>query len=150
MDFRPLMPMFWAALGVAALVPALWWMQRRGWVDLSGTRVRKGTGHAMLGLQEFVQPSVDYVIQAENGEQIEDDDGESGAGGQTRIGAVAGGGAVDAGGRGRPDAMTQTRPRVAGVEITIAFDAESGDEHFPPYKGGIKGGPFGAISTASA
>ena len=88
MDFRPLMPMFWAALGVAALVPALWWMQRRGWVDLSGTRVRKGTGHAMLGLQEFVQPTVEYVIQAENGEQSDDDEGESGAGGKRGSGRL--------------------------------------------------------------
>jgi hypothetical protein len=40
-------------------------------------RVRRGTGHALLGLQEFIEPSVEYVFQAQNVEQKdeEDDDG---------------------------------------------------------------------------
>jgi hypothetical protein len=32
----------------------------------------------MLGVQEFVQPSIEYVIQAENAEQVERDDREGG------------------------------------------------------------------------
>ena len=40
-------------------------------------RMRRGTGHALLGLQQFVEPSVEYVFQAQNVEQKdeEDDDG---------------------------------------------------------------------------
>jgi hypothetical protein len=40
-------------------------------------RLRRGTGHALLGLQQFVEPSVDNIFQAQNVEQKdeEDDDG---------------------------------------------------------------------------
>ena len=43
-------------------------------------RVRRGTGHALLGLQEFIEPSVEYVFQAQNVEQREegDDEGQGG------------------------------------------------------------------------
>jgi hypothetical protein len=37
-------------------------------------RVRRGTGHALLGLQEFIEPSVEYVFQAQNLEQKEEED----------------------------------------------------------------------------
>lgn len=37
-------------------------------------RVRRGMGHAMLGLQEFIEPSVEYIVQAQNVEQKEEDD----------------------------------------------------------------------------
>jgi hypothetical protein len=37
-------------------------------------RLRRGTGHALLGLQEFIEPSVEYVFQAQNVEQKEEDD----------------------------------------------------------------------------
>ncbi len=43
-------------------------------------RIRRGTGHAMLGLQEFIEPSVEYIFQAENVEQKEEDD-DKGLGG---------------------------------------------------------------------
>jgi hypothetical protein len=39
-------------------------------------RLRRGGGHAMLGLQEFIAPSVEYVFQAQNVEQKEEDDDE--------------------------------------------------------------------------
>lgn len=54
------------ALGILVLIL---WMQRRKSVNTS-----RGTGHALLGLQEFIQPSVEYVFQAENVEQKEEDD----------------------------------------------------------------------------
>ena len=40
-------------------------------------RLRRGTGHALLGLQQFIEPSVEHVFQAQNVEQKdeEDDDG---------------------------------------------------------------------------
>lgn len=36
--------------------------------------VRRGTGHALLGLQEFIQPSVEYLFEAQNTEPKEEDD----------------------------------------------------------------------------
>jgi hypothetical protein len=61
------------AVGVM-LVFALKGMQRRGWIDTSKERVRRGTGHALLGLEEFIAPSVEFVRQAEQVEQKEEDD----------------------------------------------------------------------------
>jgi hypothetical protein len=37
-------------------------------------RVRRGTGHALLGLQQFVEPSVEHIFQAQNVEQKEEED----------------------------------------------------------------------------
>jgi hypothetical protein len=49
-----------------------------GWMDRNkvpgAARVRRGTGHAMLGLQQFIEPSVEHVFQAQNVEQKEEDD----------------------------------------------------------------------------
>jgi hypothetical protein len=67
-----------ACLAILALALTLRAMQRRRWVDLSRERLRRGTGHAMLGLQEFIEPSVEYVFQAENVEQKEEDDLDAG------------------------------------------------------------------------
>ncbi len=77
MDLRPLAPVLHGCLGILALTFTLRAMQRRQWVDFSQERVRRGTGHAMLGLQEFIEPSVEYVFQAENVEQKEEDDLEA-------------------------------------------------------------------------
>jgi hypothetical protein len=48
--------------------------------------VRRGTGNAMLGLQEFIEPSVEFVFQAQNVEQKEeeDDEGQGGDGATLR------------------------------------------------------------------
>jgi hypothetical protein len=73
-DARPLIPAILLVAGFAALYLALAWMRRKGWVDPSRDRVRRGAGHAMLGLREFVEPSVEYILQAENAEQKEQDD----------------------------------------------------------------------------
>ena len=39
-------------------------------------RRRRGTGHALLGLQGFLQPSVEHVVQAKNVEQRDAEDGD--------------------------------------------------------------------------
>jgi hypothetical protein len=39
-------------------------------------RLRRGTGHALLGLQQFIEPSVEHVFQAQNVEQKDDEDDE--------------------------------------------------------------------------
>jgi hypothetical protein len=78
MDLHPLAPVILACLAILGLALGIRAMQRRRWVDLNQERVRRGTGHAMLGLQEFIEPSVEYVFQAENVEQKEEDDLEAG------------------------------------------------------------------------
>jgi hypothetical protein len=65
-------------LAIPALALGIRAMQRRRWVDLSRERVWRGTGHAMLGLQEFIEPYVEYVFQAENVQQKEEHDLEAG------------------------------------------------------------------------
>jgi hypothetical protein len=77
MDFRPLASVGLSLAGVLALGITLAWLQRRGWVDTRKGRVRRGAGHAMLGLREFVDPSVEHVIQAEKAEQRAVDDLDS-------------------------------------------------------------------------
>jgi hypothetical protein len=81
MDLRPLVPVGLLVAGVVALVLMSGWMRRRGWVDPSPDRVRRGAGHAMMGLQEFIEPSVEYVFQAENVEQADEDDPSPAEGG---------------------------------------------------------------------
>jgi hypothetical protein len=55
-----------------------------GWIDRKkppGTKnVRRGAGNAMLGLQQFIEPSVEHVFQAQNVEQTEEED-DQGQGG---------------------------------------------------------------------
>ncbi len=77
MNLRPLIPLGWGLAGALALVLALVWMQRRGWIDSSPQRTRRGTGHALLGLQQFIEPSVEHIFQAENGEQREGHEGDT-------------------------------------------------------------------------
>jgi hypothetical protein len=84
-DFRPLLPIGLFLAGVASLYVTFAWMRRRGWIDTSKERVRRGAGHAMLGLQEFVEPSVEYILQAENAEQAEEEDADPSEGGPEAI-----------------------------------------------------------------
>ncbi len=37
-------------------------------------RLRRGIGHALLGLQQFIEPSVEHVFEAQNVEQKDDED----------------------------------------------------------------------------
>jgi len=77
MDLRPLVSLAMFGAGGLAITLTLVWAQRRGWVITSKDRVRRGTGHALLGLREFIEPSVEYIVQAENVEQKEVDDLDS-------------------------------------------------------------------------
>jgi hypothetical protein len=65
---------------LAGLIIGLRWSQRRGWIDLSGEKTRRGVGHAMLGLQGFIEPSVEHVFEVQNAEQKEEDDLDTGRG----------------------------------------------------------------------
>lgn len=76
MDYRPLLPLAWSALGILAFVLLLRWMRRRGWINTDPRRVQRGTGHAMMGLREFIEPSVQYVIEAEYVEPEADKEGD--------------------------------------------------------------------------
>jgi hypothetical protein len=50
----------------------------RGWLgrkdQKTADRVRRGMGNALLGFQEFVEPSVEYIFQAQNVEQKDDEE----------------------------------------------------------------------------
>jgi hypothetical protein len=49
-----------------------------GWRDRKNStakqRVRRGTGGALLGLQQFIEPSVEHIFQAQNLEQKDDEE----------------------------------------------------------------------------
>ncbi len=77
MDFQPLSQLALILAGFLAFWLLLTWIQRRGWVDLSRDRLRRGTGNALHGMQGFIEPSVEYLIEAENLEEVEGDDQES-------------------------------------------------------------------------
>ncbi len=71
------------AAGAVVLALFLGWMDRKG---IPGKeRVRRGTGNALLGLQEFIEPSVEYIVQAQNVEQKEEEDDEGLSGGESAI-----------------------------------------------------------------
>jgi len=77
MDFRPLIHLGWLLAGGLALTVLVVGLHRRGKRDIVGHRARRGTGRALLGLQEFVTPSVEFVFQAENAEQKSVDEGDA-------------------------------------------------------------------------
>jgi hypothetical protein len=77
MDPRPSVPVWLLLLGGLALFLTLWWANRQSRLAVAKDRVRRGTGHAMLGLREFIEPSVDYIFQAENLEHRDQDDLDS-------------------------------------------------------------------------
>jgi hypothetical protein len=60
------------AVVVMALAAFFGWMDRKK--PPGKERVRRVTGNAMLGLQQFIEPSIEYVFQAQNAEQTEEDD----------------------------------------------------------------------------
>lgn len=72
MSVRPLLPAILLLLSPLAIALVLRWLQRRGAVDLSADKVRRGTGHAFMGMQEFVQPSVEHVMRVEDVEERDD------------------------------------------------------------------------------
>ncbi len=71
------------AAGAVLLALCFGWMDRKA---IPGKeRVRHGTGHALLGLQEFIEPSVEYIVQAQNVEQKEEEDDEGLGGDEAAI-----------------------------------------------------------------
>jgi len=62
------------AVGMFALALSRGWLGRKD--GTAEQRVRRAVGHAMLGLQEFIEPSVEHVFQAQNVEQKQEDDDE--------------------------------------------------------------------------
>jgi hypothetical protein len=62
------------AIGAMAVTTVFARMERK--VVSGKERRRRATGHALLGLQEFIEPSVEYVFQAQNVEQKEEEDDE--------------------------------------------------------------------------
>src|SRR5690348_4107974 len=83
MDLRSLIPPALLGLGAAVLFGLdrlARWMQRRGWIDPGRDKIRRGTGHALLGLQEFIEPRAEYVAEAENREHREAEDADVGDG----------------------------------------------------------------------
>jgi len=68
MDLFSVIVMALLTLGLVALLRA------RNGPDRKTERIRRGTGHALLGLQEFIEPSVEHIFEVENREQKEEDD----------------------------------------------------------------------------
>jgi hypothetical protein len=62
------------AIGAIAVATLCRRMERK--VALGKERTRHATGNALLGLREFIEPSVEYVFQAQNVEQKEEEDDE--------------------------------------------------------------------------
>jgi hypothetical protein len=60
------------AVVVIVLTGFLGWMDRNHVPRKPG--VRRGAGNVLLDLQEFIEPSVEYVFQAQNVEQKEEED----------------------------------------------------------------------------
>jgi hypothetical protein len=70
------------AIGVMVITALLGRMDRKNTPGKG--RARRATGNALLGLREFVEPSVEYVFQAQNAEQKEEEDDE-GLGGDEEV-----------------------------------------------------------------
>jgi hypothetical protein len=61
-------------VGTFALAVSRSWFGRKD--PRAAGRVRRGTGHAFLGFQQFIEPSVEHIVQAQNVEQKDEDEGE--------------------------------------------------------------------------
>jgi hypothetical protein len=112
--------------GVIALAVILGRMDRRG--TPGKERLRRGAGRALLGLQEFVEPSVEYLFQAQNVEQRDDEDDEGLGGDPEAIRS----GLAEALGRTPVDPEEVRRHLAsavrAGMDWKALFDQAVGDE----------------------
>jgi hypothetical protein len=77
MDLHPLIPLGWFLAGTLVLAAALIGCRRRCPKDPNRERARRAAGHVLLGLEEFIAPSVEFVRQAENAEQRKEDEGSA-------------------------------------------------------------------------
>jgi hypothetical protein len=67
--------LFFAMIVAPGVLALAWILTRKARNDTpSKERLHRGTGHALLGLQQFIEPSVEYLVQAQNVEQSEDED----------------------------------------------------------------------------
>jgi hypothetical protein len=60
------------AVGAIVFSVFLGWASRKD--PTAKQRVRRGTGGALLGLQQFIEPSVEHIFQAQNLEQKDDEE----------------------------------------------------------------------------
>jgi hypothetical protein len=72
-----------AAVGAIVLPVLLGWIDRKRLPARES--IRRGSGNAMLGLQQFIEPSVEYVFQAQNVEQKDEDDDEGEGGDEDAV-----------------------------------------------------------------
>jgi hypothetical protein len=91
MQIGPLIPLIMLAIGAVAIYGLdrlVRWLQRPGWLDLRQETVRGGAGRAILGLEEFIDPRVEHVIETQNREQIPESE-ETGEGDPDHASIVA-------------------------------------------------------------
>lgn len=75
MDYRALVPVVLLLAGGIVLAVSLTWLRQHGWGKATRPGgARRGVGHALLGLQQFVEPSVEYIFAAENLEEKDHDE----------------------------------------------------------------------------
>jgi predicted transcriptional regulator len=61
-----------AGVGVITLTALFGWLDRKKLPAKAS--IRRGTGSALFGLQQFIEPSVEHIVQAQNVEQKEEED----------------------------------------------------------------------------
>lgn len=126
MDSRFLTTAAIAVAGVALLALVVARAGRAG-QPVKG-RARRATGHALLGLQEFIEPSVEYVVQARNVESTEEDDDDGLGADEPAIRADL----ADALGRSPVDPEEVRRHLAAaaraGLDWRALFEQAAGDE----------------------
>jgi hypothetical protein len=71
---------FAGIVAVVAIVLSMLYSRVERNNELRTPRVRRGAGNVLLGLQGFIAPSAEYVVQAQNVEQKEEED-DNGLGG---------------------------------------------------------------------
>lgn len=94
----------------------------------SGASIRRGAGNALLGLQQFIEPSVEQILQAQNVEQKDEDDDQGQGGDEEAIQS----GLAEALGRTPIDAEEIRRHLTAanrlGLDWRSLFDEAVADE----------------------
>jgi hypothetical protein len=72
MGLELLTPFVLVLLGLVVFLKLL---EHSGWLrSKPRERLRRGTGHMLLGFQEFIEPSVEHIFETENLEHKEEED----------------------------------------------------------------------------